>query len=88
MFHVLDRFELEFPFDRLTLFKGLEKEGDVLLDPNSVRKAYLSELNAYLEEVRRIAVTNRIHYYLINTSEPLDVILSSILTTHGGRRKR
>jgi uncharacterized protein (DUF58 family) len=87
MFHVMDRAELEFPFNALTMFKGLEEEEDLLLDPNAIRKGYLREVNEYLEQIKRTAIKNRINYYLMDTSAPLGITLSSILTTHGGRKK-
>ena len=87
LFHVMDQAELEFPFDALTLFKGLELEEDLLLDPNSIKKAYLKEVNNFLQYLKRTAMQKNIHYYLMDTSKPLGITLSSILSTHGGRRK-
>ena len=87
MFHVMDHAELEFPFDRLTLFKGLENAEDMLLDPNSVKKAYRTEVESFLEYLKKSAIQKGVHYYLMDTSEPLGIALSSILAIHGGRKK-
>lgn len=87
MFHVMDYDELQFPFDRLTLFKGLEGAGDVLLNPRAVREPYLAAVEHYLKDIRLTAVQHGVHYHLLDTSQPLDVALSAILTTHGGRRR-
>jgi len=87
LFHVLDKAELEFPFDNLTLFRGLEHEGDLMLDPNTVKKAYVREMKAFLRDLRKTAIQKGVHYYLMDTSKPLGIALSSILSTHGGRRK-
>ena len=45
IFHVLDPAELDFPFQRTTLFKGLEQLPDVLTEPRSLRRAYLEQFN-------------------------------------------
>lgn len=88
LFHVMDKAELSFPFERLTLFKGLEHAGDTLINPGSVRAAYLKEVGDFLNRLKKESIKRKINYYLINTSDPLDVVLSSILTTHGGRKKQ
>ena len=47
VFHVLDEYELTFPFERMTLFEGLEEYPKQLVDPRSLRKAYLAEVNQF-----------------------------------------
>src|SRR5262249_14361129 len=51
--HVLDRAELEFPFQDATLFRGLEEYPDLLTDPRSLRDGYLAEINGFVEELQR-----------------------------------
>lgn len=87
LFHVMDSAELEFPFDSLTLFHGLENEEDLLLNPNSIKKSYLQEVGDFLGFLKRTAMQKGIYYYLMDTSRPLGIALSSILSIHGGRRK-
>jgi hypothetical protein len=41
VFHVLDKDEVEFPFERMTLFQGLEQLPELLVDPRSLKDAYL-----------------------------------------------
>ena len=38
--HVLDPAEIDFPFQHVTMFKGLEALGDVVTEPRSLRAAY------------------------------------------------
>src|SRR4051812_35877323 len=40
MFQVLDPQEVEFPFEEVTLFKGLEEMGELLTEPRSLRDGY------------------------------------------------
>lgn len=79
LFHVLDPAELEFPFDQLTLFKGLEQYGDVLADPRALRKAYLQEFHGFLKQVRQGCRAQRIDYVEMPTNQPLDIALSTYL---------
>lgn len=85
LFHVLDPAELEFPFQQATLFRGLEQWGDVLVEPKSLRKAYLREFEHFLRELKRGCRMHRIDYVPMRTDQPLDVALTSYL---GSRRRR
>src|SRR5262249_8318824 len=47
VFHVLDKNELEFPFQRLTVFEDIEDTAvRVLSDPRAIRAAYLQQMEA------------------------------------------
>ena len=52
--HVLDPAEMDFPFERLTLFRGLEQLPEVLAEPRALRKAYLAEFGRYLTSSSRL----------------------------------
>ncbi len=79
VFHVLDPAELDFPFHEPTLFRGLERPGDVMTDPRSVRNAYLKEFGHYLTQVKNGCRSHAVSYQLIRTDKPLDVALSHFL---------
>jgi len=87
LFHVLDPAELEFPFLRPTLFKGLERLPEVLADPRSLRKAYLAEFGRFLSAVKRGCRNYRMDYQLMRTDLSLDVALSSYLASRMARIK-
>ena len=87
-FQVVDRDEVEFPFERMTLFEGLEEMPGLLVDPRSLRDAYLEEINAFQEEVRKGCLLNRIDYIKVVNNQDLDVILSSYLAHRAARAKR
>ena len=88
VFHILDHDEVEFPFERMTLFEGLEEMPELLVDPRSLRDAYLNEINAFQEEIRKGCLKNRIDYVKVVNSQELDVILSSYLAARAARAKR
>ena len=88
VFHVLDRDEVEFPFERMTMFEGLEAMPELLVDPKALRDAYLAEINGFQEKVRRGCLAQRIDYVRLLTQQPLDVALSSFLALRASRAKR
>ena len=82
---VLDRAEVEFPFQQTTMFKGFEDLGDVLTEPQNLRKAYQVEVDAFLKRVRSGCQNQQADYLQVYTDQPLDLVLSGFLAT---RRKR
>jgi uncharacterized protein (DUF58 family) len=86
VFHVLDPAELEFPFDQLTLFKGLESRPEMLVEPAAVRSAYQGQLRCFLEEIRRGCRAQQSDYTLVRTDQPLDFVLSSYLASRMKKR--
>lgn len=90
VFHVLDEFELSFPFQRMTLFEGLEEYPKLLVDPRALRQAYLEEVEKFTSRIRRGCVQNRIDYCPVTTDKPLEVELTRYLAARlaigrGGR---
>lgn len=82
VFHVLDPAEIEFPFEDLTLFVGMEDDREVLADPRGIRKAYREEMAAFLDRCRRELLGDEIDYRLTPTSIPPDRTILDFL----GRR--
>ncbi|MEO1496676.1 MAG: DUF58 domain-containing protein [Planctomycetota bacterium] len=77
--HVLDAAELEFPFEQPTLFKGLERLGELLVDPARLRRAYREEFQAFQQRVAAGCRAQGADYVLMRTDRPLDVALSAYL---------
>ncbi len=88
VFHIFDRDELEFPFERMTLFEGMEELPELLVDPRSLRDAYLEEIGAFQDRIRRGCLSQRIDYVKLVNSRSLDVVLSSYLAARAARTKR
>jgi uncharacterized protein (DUF58 family) len=80
VFHLLDRDELEFPFEEPSLFQDMEEDIKLLTDPRSVRSAYLKTINSLIEDYRRSCASNLIDYSLFNTSIGLDRALVRYLS--------
>lgn len=88
VFHIFDRDELDFPFERMTLFEGMEELPELLVDPRSLRDAYLEEINTFRSRIRRGCLKQRIDYVVVENSRTLDVVLSSYLAARAARTKR
>ncbi|HEX4053733.1 MAG TPA: DUF58 domain-containing protein [Tepidisphaeraceae bacterium] len=78
-FQILDPMEIEFPFEDVTLFKGLEEMGELLTEPQSLRQGYLAELAAYTDQIKKMCRGMHIDFTQVNSRQPLDVVLSSFL---------
>jgi uncharacterized protein (DUF58 family) len=80
VFHVLDPYELTFPFGGGTWrFEGLELEGEVTTQPKRIRAAYLDELRQFLRQIKTACERSHVDYVLVDTSKPVDVVLSAYL---------
>jgi uncharacterized protein (DUF58 family) len=79
VFHLLDPYELEFPFDGSCRFKGLENDGQVVTQPKRVRAAYLAELRRFLRQVKGSCERSHVDYVLVDTSRPVQEVLSAYL---------
>jgi uncharacterized protein (DUF58 family) len=77
--HVLDRAELEFPFQETTLFRGLEQFPELLTDPRSLREGYLEQVRAFTHDVEHGCRFQNIDYVSLRTDTSLGVVLSSYL---------
>ncbi|MGA2442556.1 MAG: DUF58 domain-containing protein [Tepidisphaeraceae bacterium] len=78
-FQVLDPMEVEFPFQDVTLFKGLEEMGELLTEPQSLRQGYLAELSEFTAQLKKMCRGVHIDFTQLNSGQPLDVALSGFL---------
>jgi uncharacterized protein (DUF58 family) len=85
LFHILDGAELDFPFHEATLFRGLEREPDLLTDPRSLREGYLTEMAGHISQLQRGCREQNIDYVQLRTDTNLSVALSSYLARRSGR---
>ena len=76
---LLDREELEFPFEDPTKFLSMEDGREVEALPGQIRESYLTELKAYLDHARRELASAGIEHQLVITDEAPDRALLKIL---------
>jgi uncharacterized protein (DUF58 family) len=85
VFHVLDPAEIDFPFQQVTMFKGLEALGEIVAEPRSLRAAYQREVQSFLRRVRSGCRAQQVDYVAVQADQPLDVVLTAFLSA---RKKR
>jgi uncharacterized protein (DUF58 family) len=79
IFHIMDNFELTFPFEDMAQFEDMETKRKLHVIPEYLRTQYLSILKDHMERIRKELTGMRIDYCLIDTSKPLDAALFSYL---------
>jgi uncharacterized protein (DUF58 family) len=82
LIQVLDRNEVEFPFDRMTEFRHPETGERLVGDPAALRARYLARLHAHLERVASACKKAQADYLLLNNASDL----TRLLTLHFLRR--
>ena len=75
VFHVMDPYELEFPFEEASGFEDLETGEQIPVIPGKLRDDYLAMVRAHLDQLEKKFSDNRIDYTLLDTSKPLDEAL-------------
>lgn len=85
LIQLMDPQELTFPFEDVTLFKGLEELGQLITEPRALRDGYLQQLNLFTESLKKMCRGMNIDYQQFNTADPLDVTLSTFLANRAMR---
>src|SRR3982751_5609578 len=87
VFQILDPAEIEFPFEDVTMFKGLEEMGELLTEPRSLREGYLEQLRQVTEELKKLCRGMNIDFQRFSSGDGLDVALSQFLATRAATMK-
>ncbi len=81
VFHVLDPYELQFPFEQAARFRDMETADEVMAVPAAVRRDYLERMQAMIATYKRELGLAGIDYCLLDTSQPLELGLMAYLMT-------
>ncbi len=87
VFQILDPMEVNFPFEEVTLFKGLEGLGDLLTEPRALREGYMQQLNDFTEQMKKMCRGMHIDFQRMNSGDSLDVALSNFLANRSASMK-
>lgn len=79
VFHIMDNFELTFPFEDMAQFEDMETQKKLHVIPEYLRTQYLAILKEHMERISKELSGTRIDYCLLDTSKPLDGALFSYL---------
>jgi uncharacterized protein (DUF58 family) len=88
LLQILDRNELEFPFDRLAEFRHPESGVRLVGDPALLRANYLRRLQAHLDRVRTCCRKAQADYLLLDNAADLGRLLAMHLVRRSMRRAR
>jgi len=86
-FQILDPAEIEFPFEDVTLFKGMEEAGELLTEPRALREGYIEQLTMFTEDLKKTCRGMHIDFQRFSSGESLDVSLSQFLATRSASMK-
>ncbi len=76
LFHVMDRQEIDFPFDRPTRFLDLEGGSPTLTEPSVIRRQYLEQLETHSSALRKVCAETQSSYHQLVTDEGVAKALS------------
>jgi len=79
IFHLLSRNELELDFKGYSSFEDLETGAMIDTDTVAIKKAYLSNINSYLENIKLKAMEVGVFYRQLCTDEPLEQAIRDFL---------
>jgi uncharacterized protein (DUF58 family) len=81
VFHILDPYELKFPFEHAARFRDMETDEEVAAVPGSIREDYIDKIQGLIAYYRRELQLAGIDYCLLDTSQPLELGLMAYLMT-------
>ncbi len=81
VFHILDPYELRFPFEQAARFRDMETDEEVAAVPGTIRDDYLEKIQGLIAFYRRELGLAGIDYCLLETSQPLELGLMAYLMT-------
>jgi uncharacterized protein (DUF58 family) len=79
VFQVLDKDELDLPFDDLVLFRDIEGNEELFAEPWGFRKAYCKAMEEFVSEIQDTCGSRGIDHLLLRTDNDLALALSHYL---------
>jgi uncharacterized protein (DUF58 family) len=87
LIQILHHDELDFQFDRMTKFVGLEIPEELLAMPEDLRRGYLRAVHSFNERLEEIAQRNKCERVLVDTSRPLSETFADYLNRRSRLRR-
>jgi uncharacterized protein (DUF58 family) len=85
LIHVLDRDEVDFPFDSMSRFEGFEGWPEVVTDPRMIGQAYRKAMADFCRELETGCRQQDMDYFRVLTDESLAAALPRILANRSAR---
>ena len=80
LFHLMDRAEIDFTFEKSAYFRDAETGAEMFIDPLLVRENYLKRLQAHREAVLQATERHNVEYHFCPTDQPLEEVLFNFLS--------
>ena len=88
-FHLLERREIDFKFDRTTRFEDLEGGAPLVADPSTIGSQYRAALERYQSELADVVSTSGVDYHVAMLDEaPEDVLARFLVGRSQGKGRR
>ena len=88
LLNTLDRQEMQFNLSAAAPYLGLEGEGQLRLDPYSIRSGYLEAISEHMHDVMQVSRGFGYEYYRLDTHEPLGPALSWLMARRYEQTRR
>jgi uncharacterized protein (DUF58 family) len=88
LFQVMHHDELDFRFDHMTKFVGLEIPEELLAQPERIRQAYLRVMREFNQRLETVCQRNRIERILVDTSHNMGEVLVDYLNQRSRLHRR
>jgi hypothetical protein len=79
VFHLVERSEIDFQFDRPIRFVDLEGAGPLLVDPTTIAKQYRQAVQNWLEQLRVVFRDSAVDYHRVGIEENYADVLARFL---------
>ncbi len=80
LFHLMDRAEIDFTFEKSAHFCDLESGSERFIDPQYARDTYLKRLHAHREHIQQSCDRHNVEYHWCPTDKPLEEVLFHFLS--------
>lgn len=86
LFHVMDRAEIDFTFEKAAHFRDAESGQERFVDPQVARATYLEKLQAHCASIQTTCERHRVEYHFCPTDRPLEHALFDFLSARQGKK--
>lgn len=86
VFHVMDRAEIEFTFDKAAHFRDAETGTERFIEPAQARETYLNRLKVHRDFIHRACDRQGIEYHWLPTDTPLESALFDFLSARNRKK--
>ncbi len=88
VFHLLEKHEINFDFDRPTRFVDLEGGPSILADPDVIGNRYRDAMRRYMNDIEITVRDTELDYHRVDIEEPYDAVMARYLLGRTPKRTR